>query len=192
MRRRKSGRLWPIILALLLFACAVTALYAAVNKTTKTVYPLEYTDIIGEQCDDRGIDPILVCAVIKCESGFDPNAVSSVGARGLMQLTEETFEWIRWSLDEEEKVEYDDVFDPETNIRYGVYLLSYLLEHFENEESAVAAYHAGINRVDGWLKDENYSSDGKTLKEIPYSDTKYYVSQVSKTKETYESLYRKG
>ena len=109
-----------------------------------------------------------------------------------MQITEETFEWIRWRLDEQDEVEYDDVFDPETNIRYGVYLLSYLLDHFENEEAAVAAYHAGLNCVDGWLKNENYSSDGITLKEIPYRDTAYYVSQVLRTKEIYESLYRKG
>jgi len=181
-----------MLISLLLLFGVAAALYAAINKTTKTVYPLGYTQIIGEQCDERGIDPILVCSIIKCESSFDPDAVSSIGARGLMQITEETFDWIRWRLDEEDKVDYDDVFDPETNIRYGVYLLSYLFDHFENEEAAVAAYHAGVNCVDGWLKDKNYSSDGKTLKEIPYRDTAYYVSQVSRTKEIYESLYRKG
>lgn len=181
-----------MLMSMLLLFGAAMVLYSAINKTSKTIYHLEYSDIIGEQCDERGIDPILVCSIIKCESGFDPNAVSSIGARGLMQITEETFEWIRWRLDEQDEVEYDDVFDPETNIRYGVYLLSYLLDHFENEEAAVAAYHAGLNCVDGWLKDENYSSDGKTLKEIPYRDTAHYVSQVSRTKEIYESLYRKG
>jgi soluble lytic murein transglycosylase len=107
-----------------------------------------------------------------------------------MQLTEETFDWVGWRLGEE--TAFDDAFDPQTNLRYGVYLLSYLLELFEDEETALAAYHAGAGIVQRWLSDERYSADGRTLTEIPYADTAQYVPRVIQAKKTYQHLYGKG
>lgn len=175
----------------MLLLAAAAALYLALRCAAAAAYPIKYEETVSEQCAIRGIDDVLVYSVIKCESSFNPDAVSSVGARGLMQLTEESFEWIRWKLDEDGEYVYEDMFDPEVNIRYGVYLLSYLCERFENEKTALAAYHAGMNCVDGWLSNEEYSDDGKSLKKIPYRDTSDYVSRVSRTEAIYETLYRK-
>ena len=65
-----------------------------------------------------------------------------------------------------------------------------LMEKYESEELALAAYHAGTGNVDKWLKDSEYSDDGKTLKDIPFPSTKKYVTKVIETKKIYQKLYK--
>ena len=127
-------------------------------------------------------------AVIKCESGFDPEAVSPVGARGLMQLMPETFGWLQSKTGE--TLADDDLFDPSVNVRYGCYLLHILLSEFSDERDvAVAAYHAGIGNVSKWLQDERYSRNGKELRRIPFDSTAAYVKRVKKAQRIYAALY---
>lgn len=184
---RKGRRALPVCLALL----AVCGVFFAAHAAARAAYPRDYAAMIEEQSERQGLDPMLLYAVVRCESSFRADAVSSIGARGLMQLTEETFDWVRWRLGEEEVTVYDDAFDPETNLRYGAYLLSYLLEKFGGEETALAAYHAGAGIVGRWLSEGEYSADGKTLDHIPYGDTAQYVPRVLRTKEIYTRLYGK-
>ena len=75
------------------------------------------------------------------------------------------------------------------NIDYGVYLLSLLKNRYNDESVALCAYNAGIGAVDKWLSNPEYSDDKKTLKEIPYKETKNYVFRVLKSKEKYKNLY---
>ncbi len=151
-------------------------------------HPIQYSDYVEYYAAENNIDKYLVYAVIKTETSYNPNAVSGVGARGLMQIMEETFDWIKYRLGDEE-TEYSDMFNPEDNIRYGCYLLGYLHEQFENTDTAMAAYHAGVNRVSGWLDDPEISKDGIHLDTIPISDTAHYVDKINKAMETYISLY---
>ncbi len=174
----------------LLLALAVFGIYLGTRTARRSAYPRGYAPMIEEQSAKAGVDTMLLYAVVRCESGFDPEAVSSVGARGLMQLTEDTFDWVCWRLGEERS--YDEAFDPEINLRFGTYLLAYLLDRFQDEATALAAYHAGSGIVGQWLLDERYSSDQKTLHTIPYEDTARYVPRVLKTKEIYIELYGKG
>lgn len=150
---------------------------------------MEYTEYVETSAEEFGLDPYLLYAVIKTESSFDPSAVSNVGARGLTQIMEETFEWIRFRLGEEELTVYDDMFDPALNIRYGAYLMSYLLEKFGDVREAAAAYHSGAGCVSGWLSDGAYSSDGKRLDTIPSGSAAHYVQKIETAYRNYRALY---
>ena len=182
---RKTKRPVALLLAAaVLLSCAYAGL-----KTLKTcVFPRNYALFVEEYCRKYDIDINLAYAVIHTESGFDSDAVSPLGACGLMQIMPETFEWLR-SKDCEKSDRFDDVFDPETNIRYGVFFLSLIKERFGNERLMIAAYHSGMGRVSSWLSDVAFSSVGKSLHTIPFSDTEYYVKKVERTKRIYDALY---
>ncbi len=183
MRRMKKPI--ALILAASMIVCCVCV---GLNTLKKQIFPKGYAEYVEKYCEMYDVDPNLVYSVIHTESGFDSSAVSHLGACGLMQLMPETFEWLR-SKDSDESGKYCDVFDPETNIRYGVYFLSLLSQQFGSEQLTIAAYHAGMARVSSWLCDSSFSSDGKTLHTIPFSDTEYYVKKVERTKKIYETLY---
>ena len=122
-----------------------------------------------------------------CNAGFDKNAVSSVGAKGLTQITPETFQWLQTKTGE--SYEEDALFEPEISVYYGAYFLNMLLEEFGNTETALAAYHAGRGKVNEWLADPRISPDGEALENIPYEDTAGYVKKVIKVKERYQKIY---
>ncbi len=104
--------------------------------------------IVGE-AEAARIDPLLVLALIQVESSFDPAALSSRGARGLMQLREPTF---RREL-ERHRLAADDPHDPVANVRAGVRYFRRLLDAFGREEVALMAYNAGPNRILGYLRE---------------------------------------
>lgn len=158
------------------------------NAVKMYLYPQNYSAYVEKYCVEYGIDENLTYAVIHTESGFDSNAVSHMGACGLMQIMPETFDWLRSKIGADDD-DIDDIFDPETNIRYGVYFLSLLRCEFGDERLTIAAYHAGMGRVNQWLRDSVISPDGKTLENIPFSDTEHYVKKVERTKKVYETLY---
>lgn len=173
-----------LLVAAVLLGCA----YTGINTIRKTVFPKMYAGYVEKYCAVYDIDPNLAYAVIHTESGFDSNAVSPLGACGLMQLMPETFEWLH-SKDRDCGDNYSDIFDPETNIRYGLFFLSIIEQRFGSEHLMIAAYHAGMGRVRSWLNDTSFSSDGVTLHTIPFSDTEHYVKKVERTKRIYETLY---
>lgn len=192
--RRIRRRFHPRTVALILLLCVLAGFLVgftgrlAVRGVLKSLYPLQYEKEVEIGCRAQNLPRSFVYAVIKCESGFDPQAVSNVGARGLMQLMPETFRWLCTKLGEEHAE--DDLFDPAINVRYGCYLLRILLSEFSGEQStAVAAYHAGIGNVGKWLRDEQYSADGKTLRTIPFGTTERYVKRVKKVQRIYAALY---
>ncbi len=185
-KRRKASGLFLLGSLLLLIAVAILGIRVALT----TLYPLRYEAWIDQYSEENGLSPAFVYGVIHTESRFRPDAVSKIGARGLMQITEETFEWTKWRMGDTETV-YDDLFDPQTNIRYGTRLLALLLDEFGGEEEALAAYHAGWGSVKRWLASSEHSADGVVLDNIPFSDTAWYVPKVLKTAGIYHRLYDK-
>ncbi|MBQ7296613.1 MAG: lytic transglycosylase domain-containing protein [Clostridia bacterium] len=175
------------IALILILSLTATLFYFGSLSVLKTLYPCTYKDIVEEHCREYNLSPYFIYAVIECESGFDPEAVSHVGATGLMQIMPDTFAWISGKLDEEK--DYSEAVLPEVSIKYGCYLYGYLTEKYKSEEVAIAAYHAGTGNVDKWLKDERYSADGESLHTIPFPTTAKYVKKVIKTKNIYEKLY---
>ena len=157
------------------------------SSTEKNSYPREYSVYVKLYAEEYGVPEAVVYAVIKTESDFNRTAVSSAGAHGLMQLTEETYEWVSGKL--KEKPSAFEIYDPATNIRYGVWYLSYLYGRFESWDVAFAAYNAGPGNVSNWLDDSEYSSDGATLDYIPFKETRNYVEKVNKAIGIYERLY---
>ena len=152
---------------------------------------MKYSTEVESASEKYGIDNYLLYGIIKTESDFDPNAVSSAGAIGLMQITPETFEWIQtYYVDEEyDKYTVDDLYNSGINIDYGTNILSVLLDMYGNEDTAVCAYNAGVGHVNSWLEDKKYSDDGKTLKTVPFKETENYRHTVAQNKSCYNKLY---
>lgn len=152
----------------------------------KRLFPLKYKEVIGECAVEYGLETDLILGVIYAESGFRENA-SSGKAHGLMQISEATGEWILKKMGEEYSAE--KLYDPEISIRMGCFYLSYLINHYRNTETALAAYNAGMGNVSSWLRDSKYSTDGKALTEIPYGETAKYVQRIRTLRKIYKILY---
>ena len=189
VKRQKKKKTQLIIIVLIIAAALLGAgAYFGYRKYVEETHPLKYQTYVEYYSSQNGLDKYFVYAVIKTESGFRPEAVSNVGARGLMQIMEETFDWIKYKRDDDDAV-YEDMFSAQKNIDYGCWLLGYLYEEFGTIEAVAAAYHAGRGTVNEWLSDTRYSPDGKHLKVIPTSDTAHYVDKIKSAVETYKKLY---
>lgn len=154
----------------------------------KSVYPIKYENIVNESCKMYNIEPELIYAMIKSESGFDEKAESPVGARGLMQITPDTFEWLKIYTNDKD-LNIEELFNPEVNIRYGTLFISILRKRYYSDEIILCAYNAGMSTVDRWLKDGKVSNGGEELIFIPYKETREYVSRIKESKEMYKYLY---
>ena len=194
-RRRKKlrTRLFltaaAVVLALAIVGAVLSVRMDSIKRETARLYPMEYVDLIRQRAAENGLEPAYVAAVVLAESSYDPQAVSSVGAQGLMQIMPETGEWIAGKFDET----YVEgcLFDPETNLKYGCWYLGYLLNRYSGDKRcASAAYHSGQGTVDEWLKDPAYSSDGVTLDVVGGERANIYVDRVLEYYEKYEKLYQ--
>lgn len=189
MRRKVKPR--STILALLIIILCAGMLWQFVfrERFMKMAYPEKYTAYVQQYAAKNSLDPYLVYAVVRTESGFNPRAVSNIGALGLMQLTPDTFQWAQSKESENQSLSTEQLYDPDTNIHYGTVVLSALLREFGREDTALAAYHAGRTKVKSWLLDARYSHDGRSLYYIPFSDTRAYVKRVLETRNIYQQLY---
>ena len=147
--------------------------------------PKRIRNIVGRRYDGFATDSRLIYAVMKVESGFNGRAVSTKGACGLMQLLPSTFEYVT----EKTNLLNGDIFDEETNVCAGWRYIDRLSKEFHGTRETLAAYNAGEGTVRGWLKDERYSKDGKTLDVIPYEETENYVKKVTFYYNLYKVIY---
>ncbi|MBA3366324.1 MAG: lytic transglycosylase domain-containing protein [Actinobacteria bacterium] len=138
-------------------------------------YPLEYTEIIRGHAQNYDLEPALIAAVIYQESRFRPDARSSSGAIGLMQLLPETAKGIALRTGGN-RFEVDDLYEPELNIRYGSWYLRHLLDKYRDERNALAAYNAGQANVDTWRR------EGRG---IVFEETRDYIRHVTELKRVY-------
>lgn len=191
--RRKTlpkKRLILLLLTVLLLIVGVYYIFRHQERMQYLRYPLRHEELIISCADQFGLQPWHVAAVIRCESSFRDEATSEVGAMGLMQLMPDTGEWIAGKFDEEASFTADRLYEPETNIKYGCWFLSWLMNRYEGDRAlATAAYHAGHGKVDAWLADPDVSPDGKTIPKIPYQSTGTYVGRVLEACEKYQELY---
>ena len=163
-----------IIVPVILLSIVSTLHENAAEQFNKSIYPLKYESYVEKYSKEFDVDKCLVYSIIKNESNFDPDAVSSVGAIGLMQLMPETFTWLqnyRTDFMPDKLMDSNKLYDPKVNIEYGVYLLRYLLEFYDGNTSlAVCAYNAGTGAVDNWLAEGTISSDNVLAENVPYPE----------------------
>lgn len=189
MRINKKAILLSVSAAVLIILC-----FFAYNFGLKIyyslVYPNKYSEYVEKYSAKYDVDKYLVYAVIHTESNFNPSAQSHLDAKGLMQITEETFEWAKTRMKAKDGASYDNIFDPEVNIKYGTYILHLLQQEFKSENTVIAAYHAGWGNVKKWLNDPDKSLDGIEVHEVPISQTNDYIKKVTNAKKIYESIYK--
>lgn len=177
--------------ALPLAAVLVFALISGVYTYAPAIvfsglYPIDYEEYVSQSSVAHGLDPYLVCAVIKAESNWDPSAESNQGAQGLMQLMPETAQdMIDKGLVDGSKYSADDLGDAATNIEFGCAYLSYLLTYFNGStDSAIAAYNAGMGNVNGWAQENTALHNA-----ITFPETQAYLIRVNNAWSRYKTLY---
>jgi soluble lytic murein transglycosylase len=145
--------------------------------------PLQHEDIIRQQAAEKDVPADLIASVIYNESRFR-DQTSHAGARGLMQITPATAKLIE-KLSGGQTFKFDDLADPDINIRYGTFYLHYLLQKFgDNDVAALAAYNAGETNVVAW------GGSNLTVADIPFPETRDYVENVLEKRVEYARHYR--
>ncbi|MDG2049930.1 MAG: transglycosylase SLT domain-containing protein [Myxococcota bacterium] len=152
-------------------------------------WPPAYSPLVAESLQDLdGVEPSLVWAIMREESGFRPAVMSSAGAMGLLQLMPETARRQAERSGLPELEEDERLFDPPVNIALGSAYLEYLANRFPGRPSAIiASYNAGPNAVGRWTG--SVSEDDEWVEDIPYSQTRRYVKRVLRSLYVYRSLY---
>ena len=167
---------------LLIVAVAASFVYLRSGEPTwvqRLRYPLEYEQIVRGHARNYQLDPALLAAVIYQESKFRADAKSDAGAIGLMQLQPETAKGIAIRTGGS-RFQTSDLYNPEINVRYGSWYLRHLLDKYDEEKTALAAYNAGQRNVDEWR------AAGKG---IQFSETRTYVDRVEELKGVYAHAY---
>jgi soluble lytic murein transglycosylase len=167
---------------LLIVAVAASFVYLRSGEPAwfqRVRYPLKYEQIVRGHARNYQLDPALLAAVIYQESKFRSDAKSDSGAIGLMQLQPATAKGIALRTGGS-RFQTNDLYDPEINVRYGSWYLRHLLDKYDDERTALAAYNAGQRNVDEWR------AQGK---DIQFSETREYVDRVEHLKGVYRDAY---
>jgi soluble lytic murein transglycosylase len=179
--RRIPWQAWTALGLAVLTALAISRIDLG-DAIREVTLPLRHDDIIRQQAAEKGVPADLIAAVIYEESRFR-DQTSTAGARGLMQITPETSDLIE-RLSGGETFVYDDLADPDLNIRYGTFYLRYLLDRYGgNEAAALAAYNAGPGNADAWGGSELEVDD------IDFQETRDYVENVFQRQQEYRKNY---
>ncbi|WP_048308228.1 transglycosylase SLT domain-containing protein [Halomonas sp. PR-M31] len=174
--------------------------YATLVQTTITAkqwdaldwrFPKAYQDSFLRWGETTGVDPFLLMGIARRESAFNNEAISPVGARGLMQLMPGTAALVSRQIGSANP-SLEGLFDPEVNIRLGsTYIRDMLKRYRGNRLAATAAYNAGPGRVDRWLRESPDEFD-LFVESIPFRETRDYVQAVLAYQVIFASLAKDG
>lgn len=179
MNKRRQVNLGLIFTSLFVFCVALY--YTVPAYFGDTVYPLKYQEYIVKYSKMYDVDPTLVAAVILQESRFNPNAVSSAGAQGLMQFMPGTAATMAREVG---RTSYD-IYDPETSVQFGAaHIRDMLVKYNGDVDAALAAYNAGSGAADAWIREG-------LLRNIPSRETNSYVRKIKNYQSVYKSMYAK-
>ena len=177
-----------LLISVILITLAVSASMATPH-IQRALYPLKYSTIIDKYSQKLELDPYLIAAIIYEESRFKKDSRSGAGALGLMQIMPETAKWIS----SKSKMDINDgkLFEPKENIALGTWYFSWLLNKYQSETLALAAYNGGDKNIDKWLDEHEDISEEEFIKKIPFEETRNYVERVQISRSKYETLYPK-
>ncbi|MDQ6691014.1 MAG: transglycosylase SLT domain-containing protein [Gemmatimonadota bacterium] len=151
-------------------------------------FPVLERETLISSSKENGLDPVLVAALIRQESSFNPLATSPVGARGLMQLMPDVGRSLAsakgitpWTA--------EMLYDPATNIKLGTTHLSALMRKYPEVVKALAAYNAGESRVQKWSTKTGAGDPEVFTERIPFVETRDYVRTILRNRAYYQSLY---
>ena len=151
-------------------------------------FPVLERETLISSSKENGLDPVLVAALIRQESNFNPQATSPVGARGLMQLMPAVGKDVAaakgigpWDP--------DLLYQPATNIKLGTAHLSGLVHKYPDVVKTLAAYNAGESRVEKWSTKAGASDPEVFTERIPFVETRDYVRIILRNRAYYQALY---
>lgn len=182
------------VIIIALFLVLIVVLLGPIGfgeKMMKIMYSKKYENLVVIYSEKYQVDSDLIFALIKAESNFNSSAVSGKGAKGLMQLMEETAKDVSKKTDL--KIEPDEIgeklLQADVNIELGTKYISILLEKYNNTAIALTAYNAGIGTVDNWIEKGVIKKDGEDIQNIPYKETNNYVRKILRNYKIYNKLY---
>jgi soluble lytic murein transglycosylase len=154
----------------------------------EVLFPKPFWPDLKRFSSNNALDPYMVASLIRQESAFNPNAVSRKDAVGLMQLLPKTGKLVA----KQEKVRHfapTQLFTPGTNLQLGTRYFRGMVDKFGAFEYALAAYNAGSDRVDDWLKLGKYRDPQEFVESIPFTETREYVQAILRNENLYRQLY---
>ena len=186
-----AQRLLTLLLLILLsigFGFGFDAIATAIEKKSHP-RPQSIAAIISANAKEFGVPEAILWATVKEQSDFASNAVSPTGEVGLMQISPARSEMICKELLQTESLDAGMLYDPATNLRLGTAYLSYLYQRYGVWENAYAAYFAGTDTVDAWLKNSSYVTPQGVLTNLPDPNTASYLKKMKKSVLLYGKLY---
>jgi len=184
---RKSRKRWFFFILIVVLA----VMFIRSEWIGRTIYPVYFKTEIKQHAAAYGQDPLLIAAIIRVESNFKEDAVSSKGALGIMQLMPDTAAWILQKEAEFKELTVQDAGSrADAGIRLGTWYIKELNRQFGgNLPVVIAAYNAGPNRVKQWLSDQVWDGSEQTIRNIPYGETRHYVQRVLYYYKKYQEIY---
>lgn len=170
-----------ILLIIALSAATGWGYDAAATAVLKKQYPREYNADVVNLAYENSIPPSVVYAAIKVRSNFDPASVSEDGGIGLFRLTPAQYYELAEQLGG--AVDSGLLYEPKTNLRFGVRWIASLYDKYEDWDCVYAAMAAGEEKVDGWL-----SMEGGSVA-LADDETADYIKTMKKTAARYVELY---
>ena len=152
------------------------------------LFPKPFWTDLRKFSSENGLDPYLVAALIRQESAFNPNAVSHANAVGLMQLLPKVGKGVA----KQEKMKHfttQQLFQPGINLQLGTRYFRSMVDRFGSFEYALAAYNAGVDRVQDWSKQGTYRDPQEFVESIPFTETREYVQNIMRNVNLYRQLY---
>lgn len=162
-----------------------------VNLKSRDAYPTPFAPAVQTLSQTIGIDPYLVWSIMRAESAYHPDAVSLVGAKGLMQMMPYTAIKLAQGINVEDFAP-NDLLNPVTSIAYGAMYLRRLLDYYNNHYMlAIAAYNAGPQAVNAWLAGCIGCAPDEFVESVPYPETRQYIKKVMNFYQQYLRIYEK-